>query len=607
MAGGLFGIGLGCEAASIEARQNAPVQEAEQGAPTPTPPETPTTSAALDALFPEHDLATLTWQRPDSAEAAGWADSVLAALTLDEKIGQLFIIHLPRPNRRSRRKDEALGAVQTYGVGGFLTPRLLSPSVVLAETRRLQQAANVPLFFAADYERGVGRFNNALTELPSNMALGATRDTLLAAAAGRLTALESRALGVNLILAPVVDVNNNPDNPIINYRSYGEDPELVGRMAAAFVREAQRHGVLTTLKHFPGHGNTSVDTHSRMGIVAGDAEALDRIEFSPYRRVLSRGGAAAVMSAHLWVPAFDPQRLPATFSHRALRDVLRDSLGFDGFVITDDIRMGAIRNTYAADERIVRALAAGTDVILTPKSLPDALEAVKAALRRGTLDEAALDRSVRRILWAKAQAGLHRRRAADEETLAYLLQKPRGASLSRIVADRAVTLLKTDSLVPLAPLQRTALVQLSNVGDSPSIEAAMDTLAALLAPVGEARLGKEPARTDTAEAFQAAADADVVVLTLFLRLQSGRGKAGLFPRQEQFVRRLVARETPVILVTFGNPYAVTPLAEAEVVVVAYEQSLASVAAVAGVLQGRQRARGSLPITVDPYPFGSGVR
>lgn len=607
MAGGLFSVGVGCEAASIEAQQRPPIQDAEQVVPAPAPTETLASSAALDALFPEHDLAMMAWQRPDSAEAARWADSVLTALTLEEKIGQLFIIHLPRPNRRSRREDEALEAVQTYGVGGFLTPRLLSPHVVLAETRRLQQAANVPLFFAADYERGVGRFNNTLTELPSNMALGATRDTLLAAAAGRLTALESRALGVNLILAPVVDVNNNPDNPIINYRSYGEDPELVGQMAAAFVREAQRHGVLTTLKHFPGHGNTAVDSHTRMGIVSGDAEALDRVEFSPYRQVLSRGGAAAVMSAHLWVPALDAQRLPATFSHRALRDVLRDSLGFDGFVITDDIRMGALRNTYAADERIVRALSAGTDVILTPKSLPAALEAVKAALQRGALDQAAIDRSVRRILWAKARAGLHRRRAADEAVLAYLLEKPRGAFLARTIADRAVTLLKTDPVLPFGPAQRTALVQLSNVDESPSIEAAMDTLAALLAPAGEARLGKEPARADTAEAFRITAAADVVVLTLYLRLQSGRGKAGLFPRQEQFVRRLIAQKRPVILVTFGNPYAVTPLAEAQGLIVAYEQALVSVAAVAGVLQGQQRASGLLPITVDPYRFGDGLR
>ncbi len=607
MAGGLLAVGVGCgRAAPRESQQQTPAQDTAQAEPTSTPAETPAVSAALDALFPDHDLATLAWHQPDSASAAQWTDSVLASLSLDQKIGQLFIIHLPRPNRRRNSADAALEAVQTYGVGGFLTPRLLPPQTVLAETRRLQEAAAVPLFFAADYERGVGRFTNALTELPSNMALGATRDTLLAAAAGRLTALESRALGVNLLLAPVVDVNNNPDNPIINYRSYGEDPDLVGRMAAAFVREAQRHGVLATLKHFPGHGNTSVDSHTRMGVIDGDAEALSRVEFQPYRQVLGRGRAAAVMSAHLWVPAFDERPLPATFSRRLLRDVLRDSLGFDGFIVTDDIRMGALRNRYSADERIARALAAGTDVILTPGSLPDAVEAVKTALRRGDLDEAALTRSVRRILWAKAQAGLHRQPVAAEATLAYLLRKPRGTFLARTIAERAVTLLKADPVLPLGPAQRAALVQLSNVEDSPSIEAAMDSLAALLAPAGEARLGKEPARADTAEAFRVAAEADVVVLALFLRLQSGRGKAGLFPRQEQFVRRLVDQGKPVVLVTFGNPYIITALADAEVLLVAYEQSLASVAAVAAVLQGRQAARGTLPIAVDPYPFGFGL-
>src|SRR5690606_24829544 len=197
-------------------------------------------------------------------------------------------------------------AVQDMGVGGFLVPRLLDPEEVFEETQRLQAATPVPLFFAADYERGTGRFNNALTELPSNMALGATRDTVLAAAAGRLTAIESRALGINLLFAPVVDVNNNPDNPIINIRSYGEDPALVGAMATAFVREAQRHGVLTTLKHFPGHGNTTTDSHARMGTVGSDFAELDSIELRPYRDVLTGPHpSAGVMTAHLWVPALD--------------------------------------------------------------------------------------------------------------------------------------------------------------------------------------------------------------------------------------------------------------------------------------------------------------
>lgn len=604
VAGGLLAIGVGCgEAVSVEAQEQHADQEASESLP-----EAPSDSArealsALDSLFLDYDHPALAWHPPDTVEAARWTDSVLAVLTLEEKIGQLFIVHLPRSDLRRMIGGEALKAVQTYGVGGFLVPRLFPPRDVFKQTQRLQQAAKVPLFFAADYERGVGRFNNALTELPSNMALGATRDTLLAAAAGRLTALESRAIGVNLLFAPVVDVNDNPANPIINIRSYGEDPELVGRMAAAFVGEAQRHGVLTTLKHFPGHGNTAVDSHTRMGRVAGDVAAIDSVEFRPFRRVL-RHGAAAVMSAHLWVPAYDEQPLPATFSRRLLHDVLRDSLGFDGIVVTDDIRMGALQSRYSANERIVRSLAAGADVILTPVSLPRAIEAVKTALQRGELDETAIDRSVRRILGAKAQAGLHRQRVVDEAALASLLEKPRGAFLAQAVADAAATLLKTDPVLPLGPAQPILLVQLSNVGETESIAAAMDSLAEALGPQREVRLGQKPSQAEVEEVLDT--EAGVVVLALYLRLKAGRGEAGLFPGQERFVRRLLDQDVPVVLVTFGNPYVIIPFDEAEVLLVAYEQSLASVAAVAGILRGQQPARGLLPITVGPYPFGSGV-
>jgi beta-N-acetylhexosaminidase len=286
--------------------------------------------------------------------------------------------------------------------------------------------------------------------------------------------------------------------------------------------------------------------------------------------------------------------------------VLRDSLGFEGFVVTDDIRMGALQNDYDADERVVRALAAGADIVLTPDDLADAVAATKAALQRGFLDEAAIDRSVRRILYGKAQAGLHRKPEADEEQLAYLLERARGAPLAQVIAERAVTMLKTTPHLPLQPAQRTVLVQLSNVRESESIAAAMDSLAAILAPDAEARLGIRPSRTESSQVLRKVEGADVVVLALYLRLQSGRGKAGLHPGQEQVVRRLVEREEPLVLVTFGNPYAVTSFADADALVVAYEQTLESVRAVMNVLQGRQPARGKLPITVDPYPLGSGL-
>ncbi len=563
----------------------------------------------VERFFETHGMKMTPSPVYDAEAAERWVDSLMATLTRDEKIGQLFIVDLPVRGRDRLVEAEALKAVRTYGVGGFLVRRLMPPRAVFEAARRLQRDAAVPLFFAADYERGVGRFDNALTELPSNMALGATRDTLLAAVAGRLTAVESRAVGVNLLFAPVVDVNNNAENPIINIRSYGEDPDLVARMAGAFVREAEDAGVLTTLKHFPGHGNTSVDSHTRMGVVGGDAGTLGRVELRPYRVLVGRPHPpAGVMSAHLWAPAFDRAPTPATFSRRVLHDLLRDSLGFEGFVVTDDVRMGALRGRHPLAERVVRPLQAGADLILTPEDLPGAIRAVREALRTGRLGGDALDASVRRILRAKARAGLYAGPPADASALDTLLAHPYGAPVAQAVAERSVTLLRTAPALPLSPASRVALLQLANYRSSESIAAAMDAFADTLASayVVRERFERAPTPAQSSAALRAAERADVVVAALYLRLRSGRGEAGLNAGQERFVRRLLALDVPVALVVFGNPYAVTTFSEAGAHLVAYDQTLASVRAAAAVLRGALDPEGRLPITVDPYPYGAGL-
>lgn len=568
-----------------------------------------TRPAWYDSLFAAYDAPALAALDVDTTGAAAWVDATLRGLTLEQKVGQLFIVDVPRGGLRGLLQERADELVSDYHVGGFLVRRLMAPRDVFALTSRLQAASNVPLFFAADYERGVGRFSNALTELPANMALGAARDTLLAAAAGRLTALEARATGVNLLFAPVVDVNNNPENPIINIRSYGENPELVAAMASAFVRAAQRHGVLTTLKHFPGHGDTEVDSHARLGVVEGSRAAIDSVELRPYQRLmLEREAPAAVMTAHLWVPALEDEPLPATFSRRILTDLLRDSLGFDGVVVTDDVKMGALQNSYDLAERVVRPLLAGADIVLTPDAVGAARDAVLAAVASGRLTEADVDRSVRRVLAAKARVGLHRRAAPSEGALDYLLAEPRGGVIAQQAANEAVTVLKTAPVLPLQAARETALVQLTNFEGSESIAAAMDYLQEALAvdDASAMRFETAPSPERRRAVLERAAEADVVVLALYLRLQSGRGEAGLFPEQRALAEALVAQGTPVVLVTFGNPYAASAFQEAEAVVVAYDQALSSVHAVARVLEGTLTPRGRLPIAVAPFPFGSGL-
>jgi beta-N-acetylhexosaminidase len=565
---------------------------------------------SLDSLFSDYDREVVALLRPDTTGAASWVDSMMASMTLDQKIGQLFILNLPAPPSSRSRKDRAMEAVEDHAVGGFLISRTMDPRDLFEASHRLQERSSVPLFFAADYERGVGQHDNNLTEWPSNMGIGATRDLLYAAAAGRLTAIESRAVGVNMVLAPVVDVNNNPQNPIINIRSYGEDPTLVGEMASVFVHEAQSHGVLTTLKHFPGHGNTSVDTHSRMGTVPGDRHTLESVELFPYRVILSKAERpTAVMSAHLWIPALDEEPIPATFSRNALHHLLRDTMQFDGLVITDDVMMGALQNEYTLNERILYPLRAGADMVLTPSGLDESVRSVRRAVDRGDYPESQIDRSVRRILQAKTRAGVHRQPSPNRALFEYILALPRGQPLAQHAADRAATLLKNEGALPLRRTGRVLLVQFTNRENSPSIDAAMDLLTDELehtTEVVEHRFGSTLSASDRRRVEADAQDADVIVVSLYLRLVAGRGDAGLYPEQRELVRALADLQPPTVLTTFGNPYAVMSFEDADALLIAYEQSLASVRSVARILRGEQMPRGRLPITVGPFPFGSGL-
>ncbi len=566
-------------------------------------------NVALDSLFHDYDDEVLSLLKPDPSDGEAWVDSMMENLSLDEKIGQLFIINLDGTSQRAR--ERAMEAVEDFYVGGFIVSRAMDPQDVYERTRSLQEASSVPLFFTADYERGVGRHSNNLTELPSNMGIGATRDPVFAAAAGRLTAIEGKAVGVNMVLAPVVDVNNNPANPIINIRSYSEDPALVGLMASSFVQEAQALGMLTTLKHFPGHGNTHIDTHTSMGTIHGDHEALDEIELYPYRFVFDKEvEPTAVMSAHLWIPAYDEEPLPATFSRNVLHTLLRDTLSFNGLVITDDVRMGALMEDYSFEERTVNPLLAGADMVLTKSDFRRSVRSVRDAVSNGQVSKTVLDRSVRRVLTAKAKAGLHKKRFVKKPVLDYLLAIPRGEPLAQATADKAVTLLKNDTVLPLDDSKKVALVQITNRRNSPSIRAAMDLFAdsigAGVTVLNDVRFEDDPSERSIADLKDDIEDVDAVVVVLYLRLASGSGDHGLQDGQEELVNELVNMDKPVALMTLGNPYAVTPFAESEALLVAYEQSLASVRTLSKILVGEQSPRGKLPISVGPYTYGSGL-
>ncbi len=558
------------------------------------------TSAATEARFAALGLRT---DAPfDTRGGDAWAASTLARLGTDARAAQLVVLGLPAGTRWNGMREGVLALIRD-GLGGVLVPRAWPPDEVRRAVAEMQAAARVPLLVAADYERGAGRADfDRMTELPALMAFGAARDTLLAAAAGRLVAAESRALGVNWLFGPVVDVNRDPENPIINTRAYGERADDVSAMARAFVREAERGGLLTTLKHFPGHGDTATDSHSRLALVDAPLAVVEASDLLPYRDLFaSDTPPAAVMVAHVHTAALDPVRRAATISPVVMTTLLRERLGFTGLVVTDDLEMNAL-DDLGRDGRIVRPLLAGADIALTLGSGARAIAAVRDAVASGQMSGADLDARVRRVLAAKARVGLHVDAAPDEAR--WRAHAFSGAhAFADTVARRSVTRLSArDGVLPLAG--RVALVQIANVRASGSLGRALDAFRRELGPAVERRYDTVPTDAQVAALVTAASQADVVVVTLYQRLVSGRGFAGLRSGQERLVDALHRLGKPVVLVTMGNPYATADFPDADAVLVLYDTTLPSVRAAVAALRGGD-APGRLPVTSGDYRVGSG--
>ncbi|MEM1270691.1 MAG: glycoside hydrolase family 3 N-terminal domain-containing protein, partial [Bacteroidota bacterium] len=363
-----------------------------------------------------------------------------------------------------------------------------------------------------------------------------------------------------------------------------------------------------TLKHFPGHGNTSVDTHVQLASVLGSWDELQATELAPYREVFAEtGGPAAVMSAHLWTPGVDPTRRPATFSSVLLTDVLRDSLRFDGLVITDDIEMGALRQGYSYTERIVEPLRAGADIVLMPERVEEAVEALLEAVEDGRLTEERVDTSVRRVLRTKAQIGLHRSRLSSVLRFRSLYADAIGESVADAIAERAITQPARSDAIPLRERSRVALIQITNQRSSTTIRTGMELLGTLLSgrsEVESVRVAGRINRQLRQQVDEAVGNAEVVVLALYLRTIVGR-RLGLTDAQAALARSVEASGKPFIVLTFGHPYATDSFPGSDGTLIAYEQSHASVRAVAAALNGTLLPTGELPVTLQRFPYGSG--
>jgi len=563
--------------------------------------------------------AAKTAAAPAAANSA-WVESTLKKMTLREKLGQMLMPYYFGVFTSAESSDykNLVHEVEENHVGGFIVGTTRGPLGIersqvypTAElTNELQRRAKVPLLIGADFESGTGMRLDEGTSFPSAMAVGATNDPKLAYTIGKVIALESRAAGVHWIFAPDADVNNNPDNPIINIRSFGENPKSVGEFVAQEIRGIEENGGLATAKHFPGHGDVSVDSHLALPTVPGDRKELEATELVPFRAAIG-ASVGSVMPGHLAVPAFEPDAsVPATTSRNILTGLLRDELKYKGLVVTDAMDMGGVTSRYPPGEAAVRAVEAGADVLLMPPVPDAAMAGLERAVRSGRITEKRVDESVRRILQAKSRLGLDRNRLADIEHLDEQFGRSEFAAQAQNIADRGVTLLRdTAHLVPLdatKPL-RVLLVSLSADADpypgetiEPEIRWRVDSLKALRADLQFANVStlKLPP-TDTY---------DVAIAALFVRVADRKGNVGFPDEQRAFVNQMIAAGKPVVVIAFGSPYLIEGFPGAKTWLAEFSTNSVSQVAAVRALFGQVTTQGQIPVTVPgTTQRGDGLR
>lgn len=522
------------------------------------------------------------------------------------------------PPSRSKEFQEYVHAVRDLRVGGLIVVnRVANGNVRSAEPykmatflNRMQKLAKVPLIVGADFERGASMRVNDTVKYPHLMAYGAANDPNLTFALGAATAREARALGVQWVFAPDADVNNNPDNPIINTRSFGEDPKLVATHVKAFIEGSHsdpQHRVLVTAKHFPGHGDTSVDSHMNLPRLEVDRARLNEVELIPFRAAIE-GGVDAIMTAHMAVPALDEREVPATVSEPVLTGLLRKELGFEGLVVTDAMDMQGLMKQFSAGEAAVRAVEAGNDVLLMPPDPDAAIQALVNAVQEGRLTRKRLEASALKILAAKARLGLQKSKLTDVEQLTDELDSPDGQEQAEAAATRALTLVRNDrQTLPLADPDTSCLFILAE-GRYGQQGRAMAAEAKRLAPKMAVTLFDPLApEIELNDALEKSKPCTAVVVAAFVSAAAYRGNLALGGSFAPFVERLMARGGPVALIALGSPYLVRSFPGVSAYLATFSTSPPSEVAALRAILGRVPIRGRMPVTIPGLAkLGDGI-
>jgi beta-N-acetylhexosaminidase len=502
---------------------------------------------------------------------------------------------------------------------------------------RMQQLSRYPLLVSADLEAGAGmRFDDTIN-FPWNMAVGATGNADYARRQGEVTAREARALGIGQIFAPVADVNNNAANPVINVRSYGEDPAEVARFVAAFVEGAQRNNVISTAKHFPGHGDTATDSHRGLPIINVPLARLNSIELVPFRAAVKEG-VGAVMTGHISLPQLDPTSIAPLPREQVLRpayadteivvenatlpgtlspvvgQLLRRDLGFEGMIVTDALDMSGLTIYFKQDEAAVRAVLAGADMLLKPSDVDACVRGLREAVRAGRVTEARIEESARKILAAKYDLGLVKQRITPIDRIDTLVSSREAVELSNEIAEHAITLVRNDAkLLPLASLKADARIFNLAVTNGDDRLFIVNPFYAAMARAGHQVeslvLDERSSEAEVRQALDRAQGADLVIASLYGRVRSGQARSvGLPEPGARALTELINRKAPVIGISFGNPYLLQNFPDLQTYVVAYGDMPSLQQAAARAVLGTIDITGRLPITLSSlYARGTGIQ
>lgn len=559
--------------------------------------------------FPQ--LFKTNYKKLDSKDEAK-IDSLISILSLRERIAQMIVVSCESFYEEGKDFNDVSELIKNEHIGGVIFLRGRS-DVEVKMVNKFQQLSPLPLLISQDFEYGTGMRLEDGSVFPGAMALGATQDENLAYSLGSEIAKESRALGVYHVYAPVLDVNNNPKNPIINIRSFGEDPILVSRLGIAFIKGLQDGGVIATAKHFPGHGDTEIDSHSSLPIINANRDRLEKVELLPFREAI-KNGIKSIMVAHLTVPALDNSYLPSSLSYNIITELLQKQMGFTGLIITDAMNMSAITNTYNTESSAVMAVMAGNDILLMIPEPIKAINAIENAVKNGTITEDRINHSVRKILQAKLSLGLFKNRLVDEQNISQIINSQDAARLSQKIAELSITLVKNSSgNIPLGRRmiahEKSMIVSLNDGKAIYNNQYFIDNFSSkteeYFGPTKTYNITGEV--KNKKEIIEVSQNFTYVVVPIFSKVKIKAGVIDIPDSQKELLKALISKGKQVLVISFGNPYLLNEFEEVDTYIATYSDCKATIDAVTKAMFGEIPFKGKLPITIsEKYKLGYGI-